>query len=120
MNSPTCAPIKAVSRANKSHHHCPVVLQVHAQASINASSVLADWAPRRLVHPPCAAGQMPAELDHGVLGGLFYGSLASNFTIRGPGAVNGAARAWNNYGAGSELGSRGPPNPYGLIRDNMF
>jgi polygalacturonase len=97
-----------------------VVLVVHAGASINASAVLADWSMRKLIHPPCASGKMPAELDHGVLGGLFYGSLAKNFTIRGPGAVNGAAAAWNEFHVDSALTTPGPPNPQGLIRSNMF
>ena len=85
----------------KSH----VTLVVHAGATINASRVLADWGPRRMVLPDCATGATgePPELEHGVLGGLFYASLAHNFTIRGCGAhcsaaVNGAAGAWNDYG----------------------
>ena len=45
-----------------------------------------------MVLPACASTE-PAELEHGVLGGLFYASLAHNFTIRGPGAVNGAGKA---------------------------
>ena len=65
-----------------------VTLQVHAGASINASTVLRDWGPRKMVFPACATGNEPAELDHGVLGGLFFASLARNFTIRGPGAVS--------------------------------
>ena len=48
-----------------------VTLVVRAFASINASTTISDWRPRRLVHPPCAVGNMPAELDHGVLGGLY-------------------------------------------------
>lgn len=116
----------------KSH----VTLVVHAGATINASRVLADWGPRRMVLPDCATGATgePPELEHGVLGGLFYASLAHNFTIRGCGAhcsaaVNGAAGAWNDYGV-STLGDRAeastvtrapaPPNPLGLIRSNMF
>lgn len=96
-----------------------VTLVVHAGASINASTVLEDWRPRRMVLPPCAAGE-PAELEHGVLGGLFYASVAHNFTIRGPGAVNGAAKAWNKYGVSDLSAADEPPNPYGLIRSNMF
>lgn len=97
-----------------------VTLVVHAGASINASTNISDWSTRIVAHPQCAKGRMPAELDHGVLGGLFYASLAENFTIRGPGVVNGAAAAWNNYHAGSALAAKGPPNPLGLIRSNMF
>lgn len=44
--------------------------------------------------------------------GLFYATNASNFTIRGPGAVNGAAAAWNTHD--------NPPVPDGLVRSNMF
>eukprot|EP01052_Picozoa_sp_SAG31_P030143 SAG31_NODE_3065_length_4728_cov_2.260531_8_plen_231_part_00 len=46
---------------------------------------------------------------------MFFASLASNFTIRGPGAVNGAARSYN---------VPPPPNPktnpQGLSRAHMF
>ena len=104
-----------------------VVLQVHAGASINASTVLGDWGPRKMEFPACARGNAPAELDHGVLGGLFYASLAKNFTIRGPGAVNGAAKAWNGFGAASSgmavpaaAAVAGPDNGTALIRSNMF
>ena len=107
-----------------------VTLQVHAGASINASARLADWAPRRLVFPACAAGQDPPELDHGVLGGLFYASLQTNFTIKGPGAVNGAAKAWNGYGAAASSGmpvtaaaaaaAVASTGAAALIRSNMF
>jgi polygalacturonase len=110
-----------------------VTLVVHAGATINASATLADWKPRRLVLPACATAE-PAELEHGVLGGLFYASLARNFTIRGPGAVNGAAKAWNGYGLSSSAAAIDgvtttavdkraappPPNPFQLIRSNMF
>ena len=112
-----------------------VTLQVHNGATINASKRLSDWGPRRMVLPACATGSAgePPELEHGVLGGLFYASLAHNFTIRGCGAqcsaaVNGAAAAWNDYGV--DVGSHqvvsataeasAPPNPLGLIRSNMF
>lgn len=108
-----------------------VTLQVHAGASINASTKLQDWEPRKLQFPACASGQAPAELDHGVLGGLFYASLQTNFTIKGPGAVNGAAKAWNGYGAASsgmpilaEMAaadlSAGNRSGTALIRSNMF
>ena len=104
-----------------------VTLHVHAGASINASTVLADWAPRKMEFPPCATGNAPAELDHGVLGGLFFASLARNFTIRGPGAVNGAAKAWNGYGAASSGMAVRPAAESSngnatatLIRSNMF
>lgn len=107
-----------------------VTLQIHEGATINASQRLSDWGPRRMVLPACATAE-PAELEHGVLGGLFYASLAHNFTIRGCGAacsaaVNGAARAWNGYGVETgdkELATGAaptPPNPLGLIRSNMF
>ena len=138
-----------------------VTLVVHAGATINASAVLADWGPRRMVLPACAKTE-PAELEHGVLGGLFYASLAKNFTIRvsthadeeacpvfvspvvshpppqldfhgcctltgclwlalqGPGAVNGAAKAWNDYGVKAITQATAPPNPHGLVRSNMF
>lgn len=112
-----------------------VTLEVHEGATINASKRLSDWAPRRMILPKCATGSdgEPPELEHGVLGGLFYASLAHNFTIRGCGsqcsaAVNGAAAAWNGFGATDKnqaplvatTGGAAPPNPYGLIRSNMF
>ncbi len=106
-----------------------VILQVHEGATINASQRLSDWGPRRLVLPACATAE-PAELERGVLGGLFYASLAHNFTIRGCGpacsaTVNGAARAWNGYGVETRnkdlvAPAPAPPNPLGLIRSNMF
>jgi polygalacturonase len=117
----------------KSH----VTLVLHEGATINASRVLADWGPRRMALPECATGPEgePPELEHGVLGGLFYASLAQNFTIRGCGAlcsaaVNGGAAAWNGYGveqqqqqqgrAAAAVAALAPPNPLGLIRSNMF
>ena len=47
-----------------------VVLEVHHHASINASSIYADWAPRQLSAPPCAEKGLPGFFStHGVLGG---------------------------------------------------
>lgn len=107
-----------------------VAVQVHLGASINASEVLADWGPRRMVNPECDPGWrldgLPTApgpvrdrgVDHGVTGGLFYASVATNFTIRGPGAVNGGARAWNDCHGGATC--NGQPNPQQLLRSNMF
>ena len=63
----------------KSH----VTLVVHAGATINASRVLADWGPRRMVLPDCATGATgePPELEHGVLGGLFHKARTGEGTL---------------------------------------
>ena len=99
-----------------------VTLHIHAGASINASTKLTDWVPRNMEFPACATGQAPPELDHGVLGGLFYSSLQTNFTIKGPGAVNGAAKAWNSYGAALAMGGKAIkcPSPPNVIRDTYI
>ena len=89
--------------------HSDVVFHVHAQASVNASRNLLDWTPRNMSWPPCTG---EPETSVGVLGGLFYASMAHNFTIKGPGAVNGGAAAWNTIDS--------PLGPHGLVRSNMF
>ena len=97
-----------------------VALVVHPQASINGSHDAKDWAPRTLVYPACTGES--GEDDSGVLGGLFFASLASNFSITGGGAVNGGAAAWNSCGTGR------PPVPGSIkhvqcgnkTRSNMF
>lgn len=96
-----------------------MVLEIHTGASVNASTVLADWKSRHLVEPVCASTS-PLSTGTEVLGGLFYASLATNFTIRGPGATNGAAKAWNSYMNTTGATGDGQPNPDGLVRSNMF
>jgi polygalacturonase len=93
----------------KSH----VTLQIHVGATVNGSHSAADWSTRKMVPPACDPSG--AAITTEVLGSMFYASLASNFTIRGPGAVNGAAKYFNVP----------PPqhrhtNPHGLDRGHMF
>jgi len=89
-----------------------VRLVVHAGASVNASHNLSDWSEREIVVPECAASHPNSPSPTQVLGGLFFASLATNFSIAGPGAVNGAAAAWNH--------ADDPTNFGGLSRCNMF
>lgn len=103
-----------------------VTLFIGPLATIMGSHNISDWTPRSFRtpsdaclfesecddEPPFASGS--EGVDKGVLGGLFYAVSAQNFTIKGGGKVNGAAKAFN------VSPKKGVRNPLGLCRSNMF